>query len=142
MQLFFGQSDTLYKETYLIPKSSSTSSLILHLRETRRLSNSNYILSSFHNFLQSSFKFRCCKLRLGEFVQQITLCHPCNMNRAQEKKHQLPSTCRVPGSGWNSPGNHNIPRANVLLPHSLTPIPQPSTPEKFKMFQSPAIYCL
>lgn len=71
------------------------SSLILNLRE---ISNCNDHLSSLHDLLQSSFKFRCCKLRLGEFILQITLSCSCKKKdlRAQKKekkKEKMPAPC-------------------------------------------------
>ena len=87
---------------YLFPHESASpaSSLVLQLRETGRLSNCNYILThsaTFCNHPSNSPALGCCKLRLREFVQQITLSHPCNRKaefRAQEKP-QLPS------AGWS-----------------------------------------
>lgn len=91
-------------DCYLSPHESASpaSSLILHLRETGRLSNCNYVLAhsaTFCNHPSNSPALGCCKLRLREFVQQITLSHPCNRKaefRAQEKP-QLPLCGLVAG---------------------------------------------
>lgn len=79
--------------------------------ESQRNKQLNDRPSSLHNLLQSSFKCRCCKLRLGEFVQQITLSllqkrqQNVELRKRSANSLLLVLVSRIPGRGdWMRPG--------------------------------------
>ena len=75
--------------------------------------------ATFCNHPSNSPVLKCCKWRFGEFVQQITLSHPCNKQaefRAPEKA--LPAGCWLPKNwqwfrlGLTQPWERQYPQAH------------------------------